>query len=276
MQNPYLGALVAIGYIGLVVLLMGGMAAFFGDAPDVEYLAPLIMLSLLVLSVATMGFLFFYRPLSLMLDGKRAEVLGYFARMAGTFTIGIALMITAAGFFRSTIIVPPQQPWATDPKDATYLIEDVPVSLVDGYAEMPSAPGAASKVVTRYFGNELSIDLDLDGRADTAFILTQERGGTGTFFYAVGALNTEGGYIGSDGYLLGDRIAPQPTTPSQNPRQKGVVVFNYADRAPGAPMTARPSVGKSAYLKLDPASMQWAIVMPDFEGESAYPDARGY
>lgn len=32
-------------------------------------------------------------------------------------------------------------------------------------------------------------------------------------------------------------------------------------------MTARPSVGKSVYLKLD-ANMRWGIVEPDFEGES--------
>ena len=38
--------------------------------------------------------------------------------------------------------------------------------------------------------------------------------------------------------------------------------------APGEPMTAQPSVGKSVYLKLDPATMQFGIVEPNFEGES--------
>ena len=33
-------------------------------------------------------------------------------------------------------------------------------------------------------------------------------------------------------------------------------------------MTEQPSVGKSVYLKLDSATMQWGIVEPDFEGES--------
>jgi len=33
-------------------------------------------------------------------------------------------------------------------------------------------------------------------------------------------------------------------------------------------MTAQPSIGKSVYLKLDPDSLQWGIVMPDFEGEA--------
>jgi hypothetical protein len=84
----------------------------------------------------------------------------------------------------------------------------------------------------------------------------------------VAALNKESGFVGSDGYLLGDRIAPQTTEASQNPKHKNVIVVNYADRAQGEPMTARPSVGKSAYLKLDVPRMQWAIVVADFEGES--------
>ena len=142
-------------------------------------------------------------------------------------------------------------------KDIEYTIEGKRVKL-----------GSDATATTRYFGNELVTDLDGDSREDVAFIVTQDPGGTGTFFYAVAALNTVDGYVGSDGYLLGDRVAPQPTTLSPNPRHKNVVVFNYANRKPEEPMTAKPSVGKSAYLKLDPASMQWGIVLPNFEGES--------
>jgi len=158
---------------------------------------------------------------------------------------------------------------ASDIKNASYLIEGQRVTLKNGIAETDSSPGSASKTITRYFGNELTTDLDGDGRDDVAFILTQERGGSGNFFYAVAALNTANGYVGSDGYLLGDRIAPQSTSLSQNARQKYVVVFNYADRKLGEPMTTQPSVGKSIYLKLDPQTMQWGIVMPDFEGEAS-------
>lgn len=157
---------------------------------------------------------------------------------------------------------------ASSYKDGTYLIEGLRVKLENGVAITETAPGSSSKIVTRYFGNELKTDLNGDGREDVAFLLTQERGGSGTFFYAVAALNADRGYVGSDGYFLGDRIAPQSTNESQNPRHKYVVVFNYADRAPGEPMTTRPSVGKSVYLKLDPTTMQWGIVVPNFEGES--------
>lgn len=153
-------------------------------------------------------------------------------------------------------------------KDATYVINGERVTFVNGVAETAAAPGSATRVMTRHFGNELVTDLDGDGREDVAFVVTQTTGGSGTFYYAVAARNTSTGYVGSDGYLLGDRIAPQSTNVSPNPRHKHVVVFNYADRTPDEPFTATPSVGKSVYLKLDASTMQWGIVEPDFPGEA--------
>ncbi len=177
----------------------------------------------------------------------------------------VAIIILVGGWF---LFVDNRQT-SIDYKNSAYMIDGQRIQLKDGMSETPAAPGSASKVTTRYFGNELKTDLDGDGREDIAFLLAQERGGSGTFFYAVAALNTDRGYVGSDGYLLGDRIAPQSTNLSQNPRHKYVVVFSYADRAQGEPMTARPSMGKSIYLKLNPGTMQWGIVVPDFEGESS-------
>ena len=156
----------------------------------------------------------------------------------------------------------------TEYRNVEYLIEGRRITLADGPAGAETAPGSASRIVTRYFGNELTTDLNDDGRDDVVFLLTQQRGGSGTFFYAVAALNTEAGYLGSDAYLLGDRIAPQTTVVSRNPRHKNVIVVNYGDRRPEEPMTAPPSVGKSVYLRLDADTMRWGIVVPDFEGES--------
>ena len=139
-----------------------------------------------------------------------------------------------------------RQPFlALSNKNAEYVIEGQRIKLADGLREAETSPGSASRIVTRYFGNELKTDLNGDGREDVVFLLTQQRGGSGTFFYAVAALNTTAGYLGSDGYLLGDRIAPQTTVVSRNPRHKNVIVVNYGDRRPDEPMTAQPSVGKS-------------------------------
>jgi hypothetical protein len=168
----------------------------------------------------------------------------------------VALMVLlVGGFFALNAYIYEQKQAPSDYKAATYMIEGKPTTI-DG-------------TTTRYFGNELKTDLNGDGITDIAFIITQSPGGSGTFYYAVGAVqDADGRYQGTDGYLLGDRIAPQTTNVSMNPAHKYVVVFNYADRAPGEPMTTRPSMGKSAYLKLVPETMQWAIVVPDFEGES--------
>ena len=142
-----------------------------------------------------------------------------------------------------------------DYKNIEYMIGGKAVKLENGLAETDAAPGSSTKIVTRYFGNELKSDLNNDDREDIAFLLTQETGGSGIFFYVVVALNTKEGYVGSDGYFLGDRIAPQTTELSQNLKQNNVIVINYADRPKGSPMTDQPSVGKSVYLKFDPETM---------------------
>jgi len=155
--------------------------------------------------------------------------------------------------------------FASSYKDAEYVIEGQRIKLTNGVAETESAPGSASKIVTRYFGNEVFLDLNDDNREDIVFLVSQETGGSGTFYYVVAALNTlENGYIGSEGLLLGDRIAPQ-TTERGNGK---VVVVNYVVRAPGESFAIRPSIGKSIWLLLDTKTMQFGEVAQNFEGET--------
>lgn len=153
---------------------------------------------------------------------------------------------------------------ATSPKDATYILDGQPVTIKNGIFEIDAAPGSASKIITKYFGNEVKHDFDGDGREDIAFILSQEMGGTGTFYYFVFALNTKDGYVGSEGVFLGDRVAPQTTEMGKG----NIVIVNYAERAPGEPLTTQPSVGKSLWLLLDPKTMQVGEVAQNFEGEA--------
>lgn len=155
-----------------------------------------------------------------------------------------------------------------DHKNAEYVIDGKRIKLVNGVSEIEETPGSVSKLVTRYFGNEVKHDLNDDGREDIVFLLTQEGGGSGTFFYVVAALNTEEGFVGSQAFLLGDRIVPQSTRMGTNPNHKNVIVVNWADRAPGEPMTANPSVGKSVWLKLDSETLQFGEVVQNFEGEA--------
>lgn len=133
----------------------------------------------------------------------------------------------------------------TDYKNATYIINDAPVTLVNGQAEVATVSQSSSKTITKYFGNEAVGDLNGDGQADVVFILTQNSGGSGTFYYVVAALKTANGYQGINAVILGDRISPQ-TTEIKN----GEVVVNYADRKPSEPFSARPSLGVSKYLNV--------------------------
>jgi len=149
-------------------------------------------------------------------------------------------------------------------KNTEYSIGGQRIRLVAGVAEAPAAPGSAAKIITRYFGNEVWGDLNADGREDVVFLLVQETGGSGTFFYAVAALDLVSGYVGSQGVLLGDRIAPQTTELNAD----GVVVVSYADHAPGQSLSTPPSVGRSIWLKLDPATLQFGEVVQGFEGEA--------
>jgi len=188
--------------------------------------------------------------------------------------VGIIVIIGLGGYFLLNNQRSVEAPKISgDYKNIEYLIDGKLVKLTDGLAETPIVPDSATKAITRYFGNEVRHDLNDDGREDVAFLLTQDLGGSGIFYYVVAALNTPDGYVGSDAFLLGDRIAPQTTgidegSTTNGTKRKNVVVVNYAIREQGEPMTARPSIGKSVWLKLDPTTMRFGEVAPNFEGES--------
>lgn len=149
-------------------------------------------------------------------------------------------------------------------KAVTFTISGEPITLIDGVAKLPIAPESASVHTVRYFGNEVHHDIDGDGDLDTVFLVTDDSGGSGTFFYVVGAIKQPDGYTGSQAMFLGDRIAPQTTEKGEGT----LVIVNYADRAPGEPMSTQPSVGKSMWLKFDPERMDFGEVVQNFEGES--------
>ena len=155
-----------------------------------------------------------------------------------------------------------------DYKNITYAINDRPVTLVNGYTEEEAAPGSTSKIVTEYFGNPVLHDFNGDGRQDIAFLITQKTGGSGTFFYVVAALDKEEGYLGSkNAYFLGDRIAPQSTSMAEGTDYENVIIVNYTDRLPEESFAAKPSVGKTAWLKFNPATLQLVIANQNAQEE---------
>ena len=164
-----------------------------------------------------------------------------------TFLVGI-IVVAAVLLWPGKAETPSRPAGASSDayKNATYEIDGRQVTLVNGIASRVDAtPGSASQTMTQYLGDGSTGDLNGDGISDTGFIITQSGGGSGTFFYAVAALKTPTGYQGTSAVLLGDRIAPQSTS-----IDNGQLIVNYADRAPGEPMTAQPSVGVTKRLIL--------------------------
>ena len=141
-----------------------------------------------------------------------------------------------------------------DPQNCTYTIEGKNITMKEGYSEEGIANDSVSKVVTQYFGNEASHDFNGDGLSDTAFIFTQNMGGSGTFYYLAVALGDINGCKGTNAILLGDRISPQTTEV-----QDGNIIVNYADRRIDEPMVAPPSIGVTRRFVLDGATLKEVI-----------------
>ncbi|MFA5210976.1 MAG: hypothetical protein WC414_00540 [Patescibacteria group bacterium] len=131
-----------------------------------------------------------------------------------------------------------------DQKNCAYKIDDKMVLLKNGYSE-EDIIDSNSKIITKYFGNEIKGDFDEDGLSDSAFILTQDLGGSGIFYYVAVAFGSKTACFGSNAIFLGDRIAPQTIS-----FLDGEIVVNFAVRKDDEAMTALPSVGVSKYLKV--------------------------
>ncbi len=134
-----------------------------------------------------------------------------------------------------------------NPLNTSYEIEGKMFTLKNGESQTEIIPGSTSKIITRYFGNEAKGDLNNDGLEDTAFLITQETGGTGLFYYAVVALGTNGGYRLTNTFFIGDRIAPQNNMINTSAQE---LYINYAERRKGESMNVPPSVGAVTILRV--------------------------
>ncbi|MEA1949314.1 MAG: Gmad2 immunoglobulin-like domain-containing protein [Thermodesulfobacteriota bacterium] len=166
----------------------------------------------------------------------------FIGMLAGLFVIGGVISFGHAKSDDAGIL----HASATDPLNATYMIEGQKIRLIDGRSETEAVPGSATKVITSVFGKPVYGNIDGEGAVDAALILTYDLGGSGTFYYAAATLNVNGNYRGTNAVLLGDRVAPQNVSV-----RNGLIVANYADRRPGEPMAATPSVGQSKHLILE-------------------------
>lgn len=169
-----------------------------------------------------------------------SKILLFVVLLIGAIILGLSTLL----FLFNSIPQSTTPPAVLDYKNITYVVEKQPVTLVNGYSEIPSATGEV-KIVTKYFGNEATGELNGDGVQDVTFLLTQEMGGTGMFYYLAVALKTDTGYQATSTIFLGDRITPQP-----NQIGAGGITVNYVDRKPSDAMSTAPSVGVSRYFNV--------------------------
>jgi len=134
-----------------------------------------------------------------------------------------------------------------DVLNMSYSVGGETFTLVNGKAEKAYTPDSATKNTLSIFGQPLYADLDEDGDEDAALLIVNDPGGSGTFYYAVLAINNGNASFTTNALLLGDRIAPQTMGIDQ-----GHALFNYVERNAGEPITTRPSMGKSLWINYNP------------------------
>lgn len=91
--NPYQNAIVAVAYIWGVGLLINRISSLHHDTPD-NLVGSMSAISLVVLSVAVMAFLFFFRPIVLLLEDKKKEAFTFFLKTLATF--GAVTLLTVS------------------------------------------------------------------------------------------------------------------------------------------------------------------------------------
>lgn len=89
-KNPFINAGAAGAYIGAVVLFINYLSR--PNTPD-TLLAPLAMISLLVLSVLVMAYCFFLTPMQMYLEGEKKEAVSLFTQSFGAFAVIVAVLL---------------------------------------------------------------------------------------------------------------------------------------------------------------------------------------
>lgn len=153
--------------------------------------------------------------------------------MLRSILVTLCALVVLAGSATGAATTPP------DPANATYRIGDELITLTNGRSEVPVAPGSASKRLTLLLPAYTAYgEITGDGATDTAAILVDQPGGSGSFYYLAALRGPRSWPRPSlEAALLGDRIQVERVTVAD-----GTVSVAYVDRKPDEPMSAPPSV----------------------------------
>lgn len=90
--NPFLHAIGAAAYVWGVGFLIHHIASLHHDTSD-NTIGSIAALSLFIFSAATMGFLFFYRPVMLLIENKKGEAITFFLKTLCAFGVVTLLAV---------------------------------------------------------------------------------------------------------------------------------------------------------------------------------------
>ena len=93
-NNPFFNALLATGYISILVTLIFNSPKFITDN-ELGMMAPILFLSTFVLSTAMMGYFFVYQPVQLLIEGKKEEATKLFLTTVFAFACITGAMVLA-------------------------------------------------------------------------------------------------------------------------------------------------------------------------------------
>ncbi len=169
--------------------------------------------------------------------------------LTGLLLASVVALIALVVVMRSAVQKTTEQTAPAAVKNITVTLDDQSFTLEDGAAEKEAAPGSVSKNVVRIVGEPAVGDATGDGKPDSALLIENDPGGSGTFYYAVLAVNRDGSYRATNAVALGDRIVPEDIEFTE-----GHFVYRFLERKPGEPMAAEPSAQTRVVINVDPAT----------------------
>jgi len=182
-----------------------------------------------------------------------------FVRLVLAILIAIVLLLTCG----CQEAAEPEVQRAADPRNAIYLIDGAPITLIDGAADEPAAARSSSRVITRIWGEPVMADLSGDGVDDAVLILTHSTGGSGTFYYLAAAIASVDGYSGTTVVLLGDRIEPKAIEV-----REGNVSVRFMERGVGESFADAPTVERARDFMYESGKAQLVEVAHGFESDA--------
>ena len=94
-KNPFYNALAALAYIVFVVLTINLIDETEVNTGMGQYVMPIMVISIFTLSAAVMGYIFCFKPISLLLEGRKEEAVKLFLKTVAVFgliTLSIAFL----------------------------------------------------------------------------------------------------------------------------------------------------------------------------------------